>query len=82
MEGGEGGADPISKLRKNKRPSLGPEWSMSEVGTPPPHNSNKPHRLVASNNNNNNNTNTFSVTPFILGFGEFFQKINDASRVP
>ena len=39
----------------NKRRSLGPEWSMSEVGTPPPHNSDEPHGLVASTNNNNNN---------------------------
>ena len=28
---------------------------MSEVGTPPPHNSDKPHRLVANNNNGNKN---------------------------
>ena len=50
--GGEGGASPIS-IHKNKRHSLGPEWSMSEVGTPPPHNSDKPHGMVASINNNN-----------------------------
>ena len=41
--GGEVRAGPIIKLRKNRRRSLGPEWSMSEVGTPPPHNSEKPH---------------------------------------
>ena len=29
------------------------ECSMYEVGTPPPHNLDKPHGLVASNNNNN-----------------------------
>ena len=46
------GAGPIRKLRNNKRQSLGLEWSVSEVGTPPPHNSDKPHGLVASNNNN------------------------------
>ena len=28
---------------------------MSEVGTPPPHNSDKPHGLVDRINNNNNN---------------------------
>ena len=53
--GGEGGAGPISKIRKNKRRILGPEWSMSEVGTPLPHNRERSHGLVASNNNNNNN---------------------------
>ena len=37
MTGGEGGAVPIS-VCNNKRQSLGPEWSMSEVGTPQPHN--------------------------------------------
>ena len=36
---------------KNKRRSLGPEWSMSKVGTPTPHNSEKPHIMVASINN-------------------------------
>ena len=41
--GGEGGADPISKLCTNNRQSLGLEWSMYEVGTPPPHNSYRPH---------------------------------------
>ena len=34
----------------NKRRILGPEWSMSEVGTPSPHNLDKPHRLVDSIN--------------------------------
>ena len=29
--------------------SLGTEGSMSEVGIPPPHNSDKPHALVAAN---------------------------------
>ena len=53
--GGEGGVGPISKLRNNKRRILGLEWSMSEVGTPPPHNSDKPHGLVDRINNNNNN---------------------------
>ena len=47
--GGEGGAGPISKLRNNNRRSLGLKWSMSEVGTPPPHSLDKPHGLVASN---------------------------------
>ena len=50
-EGGEGGEGAIPKLRNNKKQSLGPEWSISEVGTPLPHNSDKPHGLVASNNN-------------------------------
>ena len=44
---------PISKLRRKKRQSLVSEWSMSEVGIPPPHNSEKPHGLGASINNNN-----------------------------
>ena len=52
-EGGEGGAVTISKLRNNKRRILVLEWSMSKVGTPPPHNLDKPHGLVASINNNN-----------------------------
>ena len=37
MAGGESWEGPIS-VHNNKRRSLGPEWSMSEVGTPPPHN--------------------------------------------
>ena len=41
----------------NKQRILGPEWSMYEVGTPPPHNLEKPHGLVESINNNNNNNN-------------------------
>ena len=52
MAGGEGGAASIS-IRNNKRQILGTDWSMSEVGTPPPHNSDKLHGLVASINNNN-----------------------------
>ena len=51
MTGGEGGAGPISKPRKNKWRSLGTEWSMSEVGTPLPNNLDRPHELVTSNNN-------------------------------
>ena len=51
MTGEEGGAGPIS-VRNNKRQRLGLEWSMSEVVTPPPHNSDKTHGLVASINNN------------------------------
>ena len=51
MTGIEGGKGPISKLRNNKKRRLGLEWSMSEVGTPPPHNSEKLHGLVASINN-------------------------------
>ena len=45
----EGGAGSISKLCNNKLRILGPEWSMSKVGTFPPHNLYKPRRLVASN---------------------------------
>ena len=52
--GGAGGEGPISKLCKNNRQILGPEWSMSKVGTPPTHNLDKTHGLVASINNNNN----------------------------
>ena len=48
------GAGPIS-LFNNKQQNLGLVWSMSGVGTPPPHNSDKPHGLVASINNNSNN---------------------------
>ena len=52
MAGGEGGAVPIITLHNNRRRSLGLEWSMCEVGTPPPHNLGETHGLVASNNNN------------------------------
>ena len=56
---------PIS-IRKNKRQNLGPKWSISEVGTPPPHNLDKPHVLLASINNNNflhsKKSNDISVT--------------------
>ena len=52
---GEGMAGPIRKLRNNNRKSLGPEWSMSKVGTPPPHNLDKLHGLVATIKNNNIN---------------------------
>ena len=51
MSGGEVWAGPIS-VRNNKRRFLGSEWSMSEVGTPPPHISEKPNGLVAIINNN------------------------------
>ena len=46
-----GGKDILKS--KNKRWIIGPEWSMSEFRTPPPHNLYKPHRLVDSINNNN-----------------------------
>ena len=46
--GGESMEDPMSKLRNNKIRILGTEWSMYEVGTPPHHNLDKPHGLVAS----------------------------------
>ena len=49
--GGEGGAGPIS-ICNHKQRSLGPEWSMSKVGTPPPHSSDKSHGLVESINKN------------------------------
>ena len=39
----------IFNLRNNKRQSLGPEWSLSEAGTSPPHDSDTPHGLVNSN---------------------------------
>ena len=48
----KGGAEGYIKSN-NKQQLLGTEWSMSEVGTPPPHNSDKPHGLVDSINNNN-----------------------------
>ena len=35
----------------NKRRSIGAEWSMPEIGIPPPHNLYNPHALVASINN-------------------------------
>ena len=50
MAGVEGWDCPIIS-RNNKQQRLGPEWSMSEVGTPPPHDLEKPHGLVASINN-------------------------------
>ena len=43
MSGGEGGAVSIS-VRDNKQRILGPECSISKVGTPPPHNLVKPLR--------------------------------------
>ena len=55
MAEGEGGAGTIS-IRNNKQRSLGPEWSMSEFGTPPPNNLDKPHGLVASINNRQQET--------------------------
>ena len=46
--------DGRSRLKSNnKRRSLGAEWEMSEVGIPPPHNSDSPNALVTSTNNNN-----------------------------
>ena len=65
MAGMEGGAGPIS-ASNNKRRSLGPECSMSEVGTPPPHNLDKSHGLVASINNNNNIPIIFSPNSYRL----------------
>ena len=53
MSGGGGGSGSIS-VCNNKLYSIGPEWSKYEVGTPPSHNSDKPHIVVASINNNNN----------------------------
>ena len=38
MSGGKGGSVPISKLCKDNQRILEPEWSMSEVGNPPPRN--------------------------------------------
>ena len=46
-------------LKVNYQRSLGPVWSMSEVGTPPPHSLDKPYRLVAIINNNNNLPSTY-----------------------
>ena len=63
--GREGGLGPIRKIRNDKRRSLGMEWSMSEVGNPPPHNLDKPHGLVASINNNNNNNKTVFIGLFL-----------------
>ena len=59
---GEGGVVPISKLRTNMRRRLGPEWSMSRVGTPPPHNLYKTHGLVVINNKNNIYSEIFKTT--------------------
>ena len=42
------------KVFNNKQWILGPEWSMSEVGTPPSHNPDKPHGLVSIINNSIN----------------------------
>ena len=53
MVRGEGVAVSII-VRNNNRRILGLEWSMSEVGTPSPHNSDKAHGLVSSTNNNKN----------------------------
>ena len=48
----------------NKQQILGSEWSMSKVGTPPHHNSDKPHGLVDSINNNNN----FTIIVIIINY--------------
>ena len=48
----KGGAEGQIKSN-NKQRILGPEWSMSQVVTPQPHNSDKPHGPVYSINNNN-----------------------------
>ena len=73
--GGEGGAGPISKLRNNMIRSLGLEWSMSEVGTPPHHDSEKPHGQVASiKNNNNNHRCCRSYKRAIICFNDVFRK--------
>ena len=57
-EGGEGGAGTIRKLCNNKRRSLGPEWSMYDVGNPPPHYLDKPQGLAESINSNHNTVQT------------------------
>ena len=72
MEGGEGGAGTIS-VHNNRRRSLGPECSLSEVGTPPPHNLDKPHRLVTSIiNNKNNNKNIWIIILNVPSFRNRF----------
>ena len=57
MAEGDYGAVSIS-LRNHNCLSLGPEGSMSKVGTPPPQNLDKSHGLVVSININNNNNMT------------------------
>ena len=42
---------------------LGVEGSMSEVGIPPPHNSDKPHARVAVNTTNITTTTTITTVP-------------------
>ena len=44
----------LMSVCNNRLRILGTEWSMSEVGTPPPYNLDKPHRMVDSIINNNN----------------------------
>ena len=41
--------------------SLGEEWSMSEVGIPPPHNLDNPHALVAGIQQQDNNKTTINL---------------------
>ena len=48
-----------SKLHNNKRRILGPEWSLSDVGKPPSHDSYIPHGLVTINTH----THTHTYTP-------------------
>ena len=45
----------------NKQRILVLEWSMSEVGTPPLHNSDKTHGLVDSIINNNKNIEIYDI---------------------
>ena len=61
-----GGWGRLISVRNNKRRIIGPEWSMSEVGTPPPHNLEKTHGMVDSTNNNNNNTGS-RLTTILIG---------------
>ena len=63
--GRDGGEGSISKICNNTQQSLGPEWSMSEVGTLPTHNLDKPHGLVASNTHTKHKTHS-NITRSLL----------------
>ena len=64
----------------NKQRSLGTEWSMSKVGTQPPHNSDKPHVLVASTNNTKNNKNQAKDKGNMFNLLSNFSNLNSQLR--
>ena len=67
-----GGLVRLLNVFDNKQGILGTKWSMSEVGTPQPHNFYKPRGLLDIINNNNIETSI----KFILLWGIFFKSLS------